>query len=125
MSTRTSRGFALLTLALSSYVAGAFFGVNGSQYDSWVVAFLVMAAVLAVGGLVMFIGLLEFARSRLRLGLGVMALAGVITLAVATTKLYSDGSPRYSYWPHALAWVALAAFFAGLAAVLSVRARKG
>ena len=125
MSTRSSRGFTLLTLALSSVIAGAFFGVNGSQYDSWVVAFQVMAAALAVGGLVMFTGLLEFARRRLRLGLGVMAVVGVITLAVATTKLYSDGSPRYSYWPHALAWIALAAFFAGFAAVLSVRARRG
>ena len=124
VSTRISRGLTLIALAIVAAVARAIFGLNGSQYDSWVLAFGIMAAVLAVAALLVFVGVLDTTRGHVRLAVAVSAAAVVIALATLTTKLYSDGSPHYPYWPHALAWISLAVFTVGLVAALSTRSKS-
>ena len=105
-------------LALAAVLASSIFGLNGSQYDSWVRALQIMAALLALAALAVWIGVLDVTRKRARIVVAVSAGATVIALAILTTKLYTDGSPHYPHWPHTLAWISVTAFAVGLVAAL-------
>jgi hypothetical protein len=121
---RISRSSALVAVALTALVARAIFELSGSQYDSWVLALGIMAALLAVAALLVFVGVLDTALGHVRMSIALSAATVVIVLAALTTKLYSDGSPHYPYWPHALAWISLAVFTVGLVASLSTRSKS-
>ena len=119
MSDRISHGSAVAAVALAAIVARAIFGLNGSQYDSWVVALEVMAAVLAIAALLVFAGVIDLTHDHARRVVAACSGLAVVALAVLTTQLYSDGSTHYPYWPHALAWIGLTVFAVGIVALLS------
>jgi len=111
---RAAGAGALFLLALVAWVFSVGFGLNGSQYDSWVTALAAMAVTLLVGAVLVLIGVLHVTVSGARAAFTALALAAVAGLAFVTTRLFPDSDPGGSSWPHTLAWLALGIFAVGL-----------
>ena len=103
---------AFLTLAGCSAVAAMIFGLNGEQWDAWVLSFLALAGgLVAAAAAAIALPAVWLARvPRIQIPLAIAGLVVGVGSVLIMRALYSDPYDGDLLWPSVLAWTA----FAGL-----------